>query len=205
MSTSNIRSEFKIGVNTLSQKISPVASSTNLVRGVNSFSIDIKSMITFINSKDAGVRGTFSEVSLKWLIKLNYMLIQNRYDDRNRISCEMAHTLIKSGLFNGYLSEEEGVTSFMGYPGFIEDADYIMKESLDVLVDPINYPKPLEPFKFEDILVETLAREHRTLQQSFTKLALFWLYYGKVGRDFLQIQEKLKRVADPRYFSLPTI
>lgn len=199
-----LKDDFKIAITSIGVGRLPFMSSVHMARGVNTFMLDLESAIKHINSKDAETRATFSKICLKWIIKLDYMTKMSRFDQRNQASCTLSYNLVARGYFGGFNLKE----LVDGYSGRVPIAEQMLREQLDTLIDADRRsldPSVTKQITFTNLFVESMSQEHRTLQQTFTSLVFNWLYYGDVGRDYLNAQSSLKRLVKPQDLHFPVI
>lgn len=141
---------------------------------VNPFFYDREGFIERI--KEEKDKTPILNIVLLWLIKLEFLEDNNYYDERNKCSIEAGNQL------RGVLSDKVVyVSSLFKYKGIIDHKDYENNNSINK----------------EILFVETMGRDHRTLQQSFSSLIFETLTL------FPEIQDKIKSLNE--FWKLPLI
>lgn len=146
---------------------------------VNSFSFDKKGFIDGV--KEEKDKEKILDVALLWLIKLKFLKNIGYYDLRNKYSVELGVKIAEV-----LHDEVEKIRAKYSYEGVVLDEDYergsyLVDTGGEFCIEDIE----LVPIEKEVMFVETMARNHRTLQQSFSKMIF------KTLTIFPQIKEKL--------------
>lgn len=150
---------------------------------VNCFSFDKKGFIDGV--KEEKDKEKILDVALLWLIKLKFLKNIGYYDLRNKYSVELGVKIAEV-----LHDEVEKIRAKYSYEGVILEEDY---ERGSYLVDTGG------EFCIEKVMfVETMAREHRTLQQSFSGLVF------EVLTLFPEIEKKLKTL-EGNFWEVPMI
>lgn len=159
---------------------------------VNSFSFDKKGFIDGV--KEAKDKEKILDVLLLWLIKLEFLKDNKYYDARNECSIEIGVKIA-----NELHDEVIRISDIYGYEGVILEEDYEMGSYLVDIEDEGNIENyEFVPIEKEVMFVETMAREHRTLQQSFSGIVFEALIL------FPEIEKKLKTL-EGNFWEVPMI
>lgn len=148
---------------------------------VNSYSLDTQGFIDGFKEVDTQqmneAQKRMTEIVMLWLVKLNFFKGKNWYDLRVEYSVNIAEKLV--GLFKDILPTYVGE-----YSGLCSDiSDYSGRPYAGIEVP------------FGVIFVETMGRQHRTLQQSFSSICFRWI----AQLEDEAIQTALKPIADEFY------
>jgi len=159
---------------------------------VNCFSFDKKGFIDGV--KEEKDKEKILDVALLWLIKLKFLKNIEYYDLRNKYSVELGVKVVEV-----LHDEVEKIRAKYSYEGVVLDEDY---ERGSYLVDTGGefYIEDIEliPIEKEVMFVETMAREHRTLQQSFSGLVF------EVLTLFPEIEKRLQALGE-NFWNVPMI
>lgn len=159
---------------------------------VNSFSFDKKGFIDGV--KEAKDKEKILDVLLLWLIKLEFLKDNKYYDARNECSIEIGVKIAEV-----LHDEVEKTRAKYSYEGVILEEDYEMGSYLVDIEDEGNIENyEFVPIEKEVMFVETMAREHRTLQQSFSGLVF------EVLTLFPEIEKRLQALGE-KFWNVPMI
>lgn len=124
---------------------------------INPYGADVSGFIDNLKLEEDSVRNKFTLISLMWIKKLNYFKEANWFDGRNEYSVNTASKI------NSLLGES--LNSYVdGYDGTMDNGDYEYEQT-----------ESGEKISMGMIFVEKMGRTHRTLQQSFSRVAFTWL------------------------------
>lgn len=159
---------------------------------VNCFSFDKKGFIEGV--KEAKDKEKILDVLLLWLIKLEFLKDNKYYDARNEYSIELGVKIAKV-----LHDEVEKTRAKYSYEGVILEEDYEMGSYLvDAGGEFCIEDTELIPIEKEVMFVETMAKEHRTLQQSFSGLVF------EVLTLFPEIEKRLQALGE-NFWNVPMI
>lgn len=118
---------------------------------VNSFSYDKKGFIEAVKNRDDKER--ILDIAFLWILKLNTLKVKRWYDLRNEYSVDTGSEL-------SHIFEPELATISEKYNYF---GDFIDRYNVEHKADDEG-----NAIAEEVLFIETMARAHRTLQQSFS-------------------------------------
>lgn len=178
----------QVFIEALQTEESPKKMAEIISQFVNNLSLDSTQFIDELMSAPKIARMRFSTFSILWLRKLLFFKEMGFFDLRNQYSVETGAKLYQQlgELLEQFHPEYEGVVTF----------EELKKEKGEGLF-------------FESIVIEHVAMDHRTLQQSFSGLVFHWLYeMEKVMPDdtyFSQIGQMVHHLMEPLFYKAPLI
>jgi len=144
---------------------------------------DINGLLTLIeNSTDEEFKAFWYDICLLWIAKCHKYLLKDYFDDRNAQSVKIGDML-----YDILFDEVQEACKKYNYNGWVLD-NYDYEEEMDAHENPIH---------FSVIFVESMGREHRTIQQTFSKVIYWYL-----GRNYEHI---LSGKIKDAFWRLPTI
>lgn len=150
---------------------------------VNSYSFDSAGFVKEMIAQPKKTQILFTNTCFVWIDKLSRLLKEDRYDERNKYSVETADKIKK------LLGEKlEKITA--KYKGY----------NLSGYCD--------EKLPFELMFTESMSREHKTLQQSFSSIVFRWLIVLKdleLNEEFTECSSIIGSEFDRKYYNTPLI
>jgi len=143
----------------------------------------------------------FTILCLSWFLKLAQT---DYYDDRNSASVQIARRMAASGKFNGLTYRYLGKCQYLGnMEADIDSSDDMAAMLKRFLYENSSSGAGLDEF---DAFLSKAAREHRTLQQNFTRFCFEWFRFlaDNVGES-KAVHIKYARLALPYRDALPYI
>ncbi len=116
---------------------------------INSFCVDFKGIVSGILSSPQGIKN-MDQIAGCWIKALDMQYKETRYDDRNEYSALIGSKLIQRNYLHDFVQEQSS-----GYA-------------------PLN-ARLHRTYTFGMYLSDYMCREHRTLQQTFSRLVFQYL------------------------------
>lgn len=139
---------------------------------LNRYSRSFSAIFERFSQENRNFEYNFTILCLSWFLKLAQVGI---YDDRNSASIQIARRMAASGKFNGLTYCYLGKRQYMG----TQEVDIDSGDDMAVMLKRFLYENCSSKDGLEelDTFLSRAVREHRTLQQNFTRFCFEWFRY----------------------------
>lgn len=139
---------------------------------LNRYSRDYTNLFVRLSQENRNFEYNFTVLCLSWFLKLAQTDI---YDDRNSASVRIARRMAASCKFNGLTYRYLGKCPYMGTQEVdVNSGDGMAAILKRFLYENCNSKAALEEL---DVFLSRAVREHRTLQQNFTRFCFGWFQF----------------------------
>ncbi len=139
---------------------------------LNRYSRDYTNFFTRLSQEKRNLEYNFTILCLSWFLKLAQA---DCYDDRNNASVRIARRMAASCKFNGLTYRYLGKCKYLGK----QEVDIDSSDDMAAMLKRFLYANSNSHAGLSemDAFLSRAAREHRTLQQNFTRFCFEWFRF----------------------------